>query len=257
MCIRDRILCVVLWSGCDSGQAPPAQAPAVPKPEAQPADEQSGAGGGGDRQAAGASFVTLAKGNRSPVVRGACKKHGGFYLGSIGGAAAILALNSIKKVDVEEYPELGMEAVWRIEVKDFPAFIIIDDKGNEIDEVNTIRSWSLDHWASRVGQGTYLNWLVANAIIPSVDDDPSHEGIQKVDRTTVLELSELPTIGKQVQITLDNAAAALNPLGLPENSVSFDIRYIIHKKFTVKMIYLMLYADSKQTFCFLFINFSL
>ena len=81
--------------------------------------------------AAGASFVTLAKGNRSPVVRAACKKHGGFYLGSIGGAAAILALNSIKKVDVEEYPELGMEAVWRIEVKDFPAFIVVDDKGND------------------------------------------------------------------------------------------------------------------------------
>ena len=81
--------------------------------------------------AAGASFVTLAKGNRSPVVREACKKHGGFYLGSIGGAAAILALNSIKKVEVEEYPELGMEAVWRIEVENFPAFIVVDDKGND------------------------------------------------------------------------------------------------------------------------------
>ena len=80
--------------------------------------------------AAGASFVTLAKGNRSPVVRAACKKHGGFYLGSIG-AAAILALNSIKKVEVEEYPELGMEAVWRIEVENFPAFIVVDDKGND------------------------------------------------------------------------------------------------------------------------------
>ena len=80
---------------------------------------------------AGASFVTLAKGNRSPVVRAACKKHGGFYLGSIGGAAAILALNSIKKVEVEEYPELGMEAVWRIEVEKFPAFIVVDDKGND------------------------------------------------------------------------------------------------------------------------------
>lgn len=81
--------------------------------------------------AAGASFVTLAKGNRSPVVRSACQKHGGFYLGSIGGAAAILALNSIKKVEVEEYPELGMEAVWRIEVEKFPAFIVVDDKGND------------------------------------------------------------------------------------------------------------------------------
>jgi fumarate hydratase class I len=81
--------------------------------------------------AAGGSFVTLAKGNRSPVVREACKKHGGFYLGSIGGAAAKLALDSIKKVEQLEYPELGMEAVWRIEVEDFPAFIVVDDKGND------------------------------------------------------------------------------------------------------------------------------
>ena len=81
--------------------------------------------------AAGGSFVTLAKGNRSPVVRAACRKHGGFYLGSIGGAAAILARDSIRKVSVEEYPELGMEAVWRIEVEKFPAFIVVDDKGND------------------------------------------------------------------------------------------------------------------------------
>src|SRR3546814_1683331 len=67
--------------------------------------------------AAGGSFVTLAKGNRSPVVREACRKHGGFYLGSVGGAAAKLALNSIRKVEVQEFPELGMEAVWRIEVE--------------------------------------------------------------------------------------------------------------------------------------------
>ena len=78
----------------------------------------------------GGSFVTLAKGNRSPVVPG-CHKHGGFYLGSIGGAAAKLALDSIKKVEVLEYPELGMEAAWRIEVEDFPAFIVVDDKGND------------------------------------------------------------------------------------------------------------------------------
>ena len=81
--------------------------------------------------AAGGSFVTLAKGNRSPVVREACKKHGGFYLGSVGGAAAKLALNSIRKVEVQEFPELGMEAVWRIEVEKFPAFIVVDDKGND------------------------------------------------------------------------------------------------------------------------------
>src|SRR5271170_972514 len=82
-------------------------------------------------QAAGGSMVMLAKGNRAVAVREACKKHGGFYLGSIGGAAANLAEHCIKKVEVVEYPELGMEAIWRIEVVDFPAFIIIDDKGND------------------------------------------------------------------------------------------------------------------------------
>ncbi|PNW81648.1 hypothetical protein CHLRE_06g254400v5 [Chlamydomonas reinhardtii] len=81
--------------------------------------------------AAGGSLVTLAKGNRSRAVTQACKKHRGFYLGSIGGPAAILAQNCIKKVEVLEYPELGMEAVWRIEVEDFPAFIVVDDKGND------------------------------------------------------------------------------------------------------------------------------
>ncbi len=84
-----------------------------------------------DFQAAGGSMVMLAKGNRSPAVREACAKYGGFYLGSIGGAAANLAEHCIKKVEVQEYPELGMEAIWRIEVVDFPAFIIIDDKGND------------------------------------------------------------------------------------------------------------------------------
>ncbi|HTV46110.1 MAG TPA: FumA C-terminus/TtdB family hydratase beta subunit, partial [Stellaceae bacterium] len=81
--------------------------------------------------AAGGSFVTLAKGNRGGEVRDACRKHGGFYLGSIGGPAARLALECIRKVELVEYPELGMEAVWRIEVVDFPAFIVIDDKGND------------------------------------------------------------------------------------------------------------------------------
>jgi len=81
--------------------------------------------------AEGGSFVTLAKGNRSKAVTAACKKHGGFYLGSIGGPAAILAQDCIKKVEVLEYPELGMEAIWRIEVVDFPAFIVVDDKGND------------------------------------------------------------------------------------------------------------------------------
>jgi fumarate hydratase class I len=85
-------------------------------------------------QAAGGSFVMLAKGNRSAQVTAACKTHGGFYLGSIGGPAARLAQDCIKKVDVLEYPELGMEAVWRIEVVDFPAFIIVDDKGHDFFE---------------------------------------------------------------------------------------------------------------------------
>ncbi len=82
-------------------------------------------------QEAGGSMVMLAKGNRSLQVRDACAKHGGFYLGSIGGAAAQLAQDCITKVEVLAYPELGMEAIWRIEVKDFPAFIVIDDKGND------------------------------------------------------------------------------------------------------------------------------
>ncbi|MEI8143849.1 MAG: fumarate hydratase [Alphaproteobacteria bacterium] len=82
-------------------------------------------------QAAGGSMVMLAKGNRSREVREACAKHGGFYLGSIGGPAARLAQDCIKKVEVLEYAELGMEAIWRIEVEDFPAFIVIDDKGND------------------------------------------------------------------------------------------------------------------------------
>jgi fumarate hydratase class I len=79
----------------------------------------------------GGSFVTLAKGNRSKAVTEACKKHGGFYLGSIGGPAAILAQDCIRKVEVVEYAELGMEAVWRIEVENFPAFVVVDDKGND------------------------------------------------------------------------------------------------------------------------------
>jgi len=82
-------------------------------------------------QAAGGSLVMLAKGNRSAAVTAACRKHGGFYLGSIGGAAAKLARDCITKVEVIEYPELGMEAVWKIEVRDFPAFIVVDDKGND------------------------------------------------------------------------------------------------------------------------------
>jgi fumarate hydratase class I len=88
-------------------------------------------------QAAGGSLVMLAKGNRSRQVTDACKTYGGFYLGSIGGPAARLAQDCIRKVEVLEYPELGMEAVWRIEVEDFPAFVVVDDKGNDFfDEVS-------------------------------------------------------------------------------------------------------------------------
>jgi fumarate hydratase class I len=73
----------------------------------------------------------LAKGNRGPEVTSACRRHGGFYLGSVGGPAAILAKEHITKVEVLDYPELGMEAVWKIDVRDFPAFILVDDKGND------------------------------------------------------------------------------------------------------------------------------
>jgi fumarate hydratase class I len=82
-------------------------------------------------QAAGGSLIMLAKGNRSTAVSQACKKNGGFYLGSIGGPAARLAQDCIKKVELLDYKELGMEAIWKIEVENFPAFIIIDDKGND------------------------------------------------------------------------------------------------------------------------------
>ncbi len=82
-------------------------------------------------QAVGASMVMIAKGNRSKVVSDSCKAHGGFYLGSIGGQAAVLAKENIKKVECIDFPELGMEAVWKIEVEDFPAFVVVDDKGND------------------------------------------------------------------------------------------------------------------------------
>jgi len=85
-------------------------------------------------QAAGGSMIMLAKGNRTKAVRDACQKYGGFYLGSIGGPAARLAQDCIRKVEVLEYPELGMEAIWRIEVENFPAFIVTDDKGNDFFE---------------------------------------------------------------------------------------------------------------------------
>jgi fumarate hydratase class I len=77
-------------------------------------------------------MIMIAKGNRSKQVTDACQKYGGFYLGSIGGPAALLATENIKKVECIDYPELGMEAVWKIDVVDFPAFILVDDKGNDL-----------------------------------------------------------------------------------------------------------------------------
>ena len=85
------------------------------------------------------------------------------------------------------------------------------------------RYWGMDHWASRVEQGAYLNWVVGNAILPPIDPDPTHEGIQKVDRTTVPELQELPATASALQQDMDNAEAGLTPLGLPQNAVPFDI----------------------------------
>jgi fumarate hydratase class I len=82
-------------------------------------------------QSHGASLVMIAKGNRSQLLTDACKKHGGFYLGTIGGVAAELSQSSIKSIECVEYPELGMEAIWKITVEDFPAFILVDDKGND------------------------------------------------------------------------------------------------------------------------------
>jgi fumarate hydratase class I len=82
-------------------------------------------------QANGGSRIMLAKGNRSIDVTNACQKYGGFYLGSIGGPAAILTQENIKSIECVEYPELGMEAIWKIEVENFPAFILVDDKGND------------------------------------------------------------------------------------------------------------------------------
>jgi len=95
-------------------------------------------------QSHGGSLVMIAKGNRSQQVTDACKKHGGFYLGSIGGAAALLAEENIKKVEVVEYPELGMEAIWKIEVEDFPAFILVDDKGNDFFQADCLLRLSRD-----------------------------------------------------------------------------------------------------------------
>ena len=87
----------------------------------------------------------------------------------------------------------------------------------------TTRHWGMDHWATRTGQGAYLNWVVGNAILPDIDPNPAHEGIQKIDRTTVSELDELATVAEGLQNALNNAESGLSPLGLPQNSLAFDI----------------------------------
>lgn len=87
----------------------------------------------------------------------------------------------------------------------------------------SVRNWGLDHWAARTGGGAYLNWVVGNAILPAVDPNPTHEGIQKVDRTTVPELQELPSDADSLQVAMDNAEGGLTPLGLPSGSLAFDI----------------------------------
>ncbi|MGB0582279.1 MAG: hypothetical protein ACPGVU_21505, partial [Limisphaerales bacterium] len=89
-------------------------------------------------------------------------------------------------------------------------------------DVNPVRHWGVDHWATRSSQGAYFNWIVGNAILPEIDPDPNHEGIQKIDRTTVTELRELVLTASKIQTTLDNAEGRLSPLGLPQDSLAFD-----------------------------------
>ncbi len=86
-----------------------------------------------------------------------------------------------------------------------------------------VRSWGADHWASRVSQATYLNWVVGNAILPAVDPDPNHEGIQKVDRTTVPELRELTVLATGLNTALDNCEGGLSPLGVSEGGLALDL----------------------------------
>ena len=96
-------------------------------------------------------------------------------------------------------------------------------QGADGEDKNPTRYWGQDHWAARVGSGSYLNWVVGNAMVPEIDTDPTHEGIKRVDRTTVLELIELSELGRELQLTADSAASGVNPLGLPEDTVPFDI----------------------------------
>ena len=98
-----------------------------------------------------------------------------------------------------------------------------ETRSNDQRSVESTRNWGVDHWASRVGQGSYLNWVVGNAILPEVDPDPTHEGIQKVDRTTVPELDEVGAVLSELQTSMDNAEGRLNPLGFPDTTIPFDL----------------------------------
>ena len=124
------------------------------------------------------------------------------------GQAGLLALKLTTKADYVPGHDDGWES-------------LMDTRQNP--QTGRTRYWGADHWANRTAQGTFLNWVVGNSLLPAVDPDPGHQGVQKVDRTTVVELQRLPITGSEVQTVLDNAEGGLNPLGLPDNAVAFDI----------------------------------
>ena len=121
--------------------------------------------------------------------------------------------------DFQPVHQAGWEQFAQTRENSQRSYVNVTDGGTK----HPVRSWGLDHWASRVGQGTYLNWIVGNAILPDVDPISTHEGIQKVDRTTVPELRELAILADGLQTTLDNAEGGLSPLGIPEDGMVFDL----------------------------------
>ncbi len=139
-------------------------------------------------------------------------------------AAAALARSGNQVFDLtwrQDYQAVhrdGWSAFGRTRQNDRRSFVNIDGGTNQ-----SVRHWGLDHWASRVGQGTYLNWVVGNSILPDEDPIPTHEGIQKVDRLTVPELRELTTLASALQTSVDNAEGGLSPLGVPEDGLAFDL----------------------------------
>lgn len=124
------------------------------------------------------------------------------------GQAGLLALKLTTKADYVPGHDDGWES-------------LMETRSNA--QTGRTRYWGTDHWANRTAQGTFLNWVVGNSLLPAVDPDPAHQGVQKVDRTTVVELQRLPITGSELQTVLDNAEGGLNPLGLPDNAVAFDI----------------------------------